>query len=86
MCVLPLSTARALLPLTWFSVSGLSVDHSLRMPLTPSMGSKNSLSESFWSSHCGAVETNLTSVHEDVGVIPGLTQWVRDPVLPGAVV
>ena len=35
----------------------------------------------FWSSHHGSVITNPTKIHGDVGLIPGITQWIKDPAL-----
>ena len=35
----------------------------------------------FRSSRCGSEEINLTSIHKDVGLIPGLTQCIKDLVL-----
>ena len=38
------------------------------------------------SSHFGAAEINLTSIHGDGGLIPGLFQWVKDLILSWAMV
>ena len=29
------------------------------------------------SSPCGSAETNMTSIHEEAGSSPGLTQWIE---------
>lgn len=42
--------------------------------------------QSWGSSHCGSSVVNLTSIHEDSGSVPGLAQWVTDPLLLWAMV
>ena len=43
-------------------------------------------SERQGSSRCGAAEVNPTNIHENSVLIPGLSQWVKDPALLWAVV
>ena len=40
----------------------------------------------FKSSWCGSAVMNLTSIHEDMGFLPGPAQWVKDLALPWATV
>ena len=35
----------------------------------------------FRSSHHGSVVINPTRIHEDLGSIPGIAPWVKDPLL-----
>ena len=42
--------------------------------------------KNYRSSNCGSMVTNLTTLHEDVGLIPGLAQWVKDLALQWGVV
>ena len=44
------------------------------------------LKRALGSSRHGSVVMNLPSICEDEGLIPGLAHWVKDPVLPRAVV
>ena len=39
------------------------------------------MKNSVWSSHCGSAVMNPPRICEDVGSIPGLTQWVKCPTL-----
>ena len=55
--------------------------HSKRSQLIRMVRSSQFEKVTYGSSPCGSVATNLISVHEDVSLIPGLAQGVKDLVL-----
>ena len=48
-------------------------------PITRKFSSSLVQKKTQWrNSHCGAVKWIQLSIHEDVGLIPGLARWIRD--------
>ena len=65
-----------------FSIKGMQfADQKLFWSLSGGHRTDGKINNRNRSSHCGLVVMNLTRIHEDTGLIPGLTQWVRDPAL-----
>ena len=67
-----------------FLSTGLSLSERCKRPKRPVVEhiSVLALRFLFWSSRHGSAVMNPTRIHEDLGSIPGLPQWVEGPALP----
>ena len=67
---------------TWISnIQSDEIDFKIKTVLRDKEGHYIKINHKRLSSHCGSVIMSPTSIHEDVGSIPVLTQWVKDPAL-----
>ena len=71
------------LEVCWIKKKSILITDEFYFPTLISLKNKSTLWEILlWLSQF----KNLTSLHDDVVLIPGLTQWVKDPGLPWDVV
>ena len=62
----------------WLIIVGNEVMVNQELPYTKFVSYLKNIPQS---SHHGTSEINPTRIHEVVGLIPGLAQWVKDPLL-----
>ena len=78
-------------PISKIQIAGNTTGQTISIALITGMykggGSRDTEGEStnskeiYRSSHHGSVVTNPSSIHEDLVLIPGLAQWVKDLAL-----
>ena len=79
--VVPDSTWRTVLAIQESSHRPVALVTGEKKPLfakQPYLVIKNHFNKMPWSSCSGSAVVKLTSIHEDMGSTPGLTQWVKD--------